>query len=89
MENTDDELILKCDADIIAPQNGLKALFAYLNEDIGRVSSEVKTRTGKWWIGFLMWFRDINYHITPLGEAPREAFTLFRKSCSRILCCVA
>ena len=79
IENTDGELILKCDADIIAPQNGLKTLFLYLNEDIGRVSSEVKTRTGKWWINLLMWFRDINYRITPLGEAPRGAFTLFRR----------
>ena len=79
VENTDGELILKCDADIIAPKNGLKKLFPYLNEDIGRVSSEVKTRTGKWWIDLLMWFRDINYRIAPLGEAPRGAFTLFRR----------
>lgn len=79
VENTDSELILICDADIIAPKNGLKTLFLYLNEDIGRVSSEVKTRTGKWWLDLLMWFRDINYRIAPLGEAPRGAFTLFKR----------
>lgn len=80
VENTDGELILKCDADIIAPKNSLSILFSYLNKNIGRVSSEVKTRTGKWWIDFLMWLREINYHITPLGEEPRGAFTLFRRS---------
>lgn len=79
VENTNGELILKCDADIRAPKDALKKLLPHLSEDVGRVSSEVKTRTGKWWLDLLMWLRDINFRITPLGESPRGAFTLFRR----------
>lgn len=79
VENTDGELILKCDADIRVTKDALKKLLLHLSEDVGRVSSEVKTRTGKWWLDFLMWLRDINFRITPLGESPRGAFTLFRR----------
>jgi cellulose synthase/poly-beta-1,6-N-acetylglucosamine synthase-like glycosyltransferase len=79
VENTDGELILKCDADIRATKDALKKLLPHLTEEAGRVSSEVKTRTGKWWLDFLMWLRDVNFRITPLGEPPRGAFTLFRR----------
>jgi cellulose synthase/poly-beta-1,6-N-acetylglucosamine synthase-like glycosyltransferase len=79
VENTNGELILKCDADIRAQKNALYKLLLHLTEDTGRVSSEVKTRTGKWWLDFLMWLRDINFRIAPLGENPRGAFTLFRR----------
>jgi len=79
VENTNGELILKCDADIRAPKNALKTIIRHLDGKVGRVSSEVKTRTGKWWLDVLMWLRDLNYRIAPLGEAPRGAFTLFRR----------
>jgi len=79
IENTNGELILKCDADIRVTKDALKKLLPHLSDDVGRVSSEVKTRTGKWWLDFLMWLRDINFRIAPLGEAPRGAFTLFRR----------
>ena len=78
-ERTGGELILKCDADIVAPKNALEIVMHHLDGGVGRVSSEIRTRTGKWWLDFLMWLRDLNYHIAPLGEAPRGAFTLFRR----------
>lgn len=78
-ENTGGELILKCDADIVAPKNALDIIMHHLDGGVGRVSSEVRTRTGKWWLDFLMWMRDLNFHIVPLGESPRGAFTLFRR----------
>ncbi|MGY0287412.1 MAG: glycosyltransferase [Candidatus Methanodesulfokora washburnensis] len=79
LENTSGDLVLKCDADIRATRDALIKLMPHLTEDVGRVSSEVKTRTGKLWLDFLMWLRDLNYRIVPLGEAPRGAFTLFRR----------
>lgn len=44
-----------------------------------RVSSEVKSRSGKWWLDFLFWLRDLNSKITPLGVKPRGAFTIFKR----------
>lgn len=79
VENTNGELILKCDADVITPKNALNGILRHLDMSVGRVSSEVRTRTGRWWLDFLMWLRDLNFHIAPLGESPRGAFTLFRR----------
>ena len=79
LENTKGDIILKCDADIRATRDALVKLLPHLAEDVGRVSSEVKTRTGKPLLDLLMWLRDLNYRIVPLGEAPRGAFTLFRR----------
>lgn len=77
-QNTKGELILKCDSDIIAPKNALN-IIKCLDKSVGRISCEVKTKTGMKWLDFLMWLRDINYSVTPLGEMPRGAFTLFRR----------
>jgi cellulose synthase/poly-beta-1,6-N-acetylglucosamine synthase-like glycosyltransferase len=77
-QHTKGELIIKCDSDIIAPRNALN-IIKCLDKSVGRISCEVKTKTGKKWLDFLMWLRDINYRLIPLGEIPRGAFTVFRR----------
>ncbi len=83
IENSDGELILKCDADVRVPRHAVSVLAVHLDRGVGRVSSEVKTRTDKWWLDFLMRLRDINFRIAPLGESPRGALTLFRREVVR------
>jgi cellulose synthase/poly-beta-1,6-N-acetylglucosamine synthase-like glycosyltransferase len=79
VQNTQGELILKCDSDIVATKNALNIIIQHLGQDTGRVSSEIRTRTGKWWLDLLMLARDLSFLIAPLGEAPRGGFTLFRR----------
>jgi len=74
------DLILKCDADIQQiPKNALLQLLPHLAGNTKRVSAEVKTRSGKWWLDFLFWLGEINRKITPLGEEPRGAFCIFER----------
>ncbi len=72
--------VLVCDADIQEiPNHAFLVLHNYLKGNVKRVSSEVKTRSGKWWLDFLFWLRQINYRFTPMGESPRGAFCLFER----------
>lgn len=80
VKETDGEIIGKVDADIILQPNWLLQMVRHLDEETVSISSRVKTRTGKWWLDFLMWLRDINYRITPLGEEPRGAARLISRS---------
>lgn len=80
IETTNGELILICDADIQEiPQDALLRLLPHLTDEVRRVSSEVKTRSGKWWLDFLFWLMGFNRKITPLGAEPRGAFTIFER----------
>ncbi|MFB0522777.1 MAG: glycosyltransferase family 2 protein, partial [Candidatus Bathyarchaeia archaeon] len=77
---TDGDIVLKCDADVCEiPSDAIVKLLPHLNRNVKRVSSEVKTRSGKWWLDFIFWLRDLNNKITPLETQPRGAFTLFER----------
>jgi glycosyltransferase involved in cell wall biosynthesis len=80
------DIILKVDADIQQiPSNAFVVLREHLRDDIKRVSSEAKPKSGKFWLDFLFWIRDLNYRFAPMGEEPRGAFCLFeRKTVSDI-----
>lgn len=71
IKNTSSDLIGKVDADIILEKDWLIKLLPHLDEKTISVSSSIKTRTGKTGMDFLMWLRDINYKIIPLGREPR------------------
>jgi len=79
IKESNGQLIGKIDADIILPKNWLKEMLKHLDERTVSVSSQVFTRTGKWWLDFLMRVRDINYRIAPLGEEPRGAARLINR----------
>lgn len=80
IKNTDGELILVCDADIQEiPQDALLRLVPHLKGEVKRVSAEVKTRSGKWWLDFLFLLKDLNGKISPFGVKPRGAFTIFER----------
>jgi cellulose synthase/poly-beta-1,6-N-acetylglucosamine synthase-like glycosyltransferase len=80
------DVILKVDADVQqVPSNALFVLREFLRGDVKRVSSEAKTKSGKFWLDFLFRIRDLNYRFAPMGEEPRGAFCLFeRKTVSDI-----
>lgn len=73
--------ILKCDADIQdVPLNVLFLMPSYLNGKVKRVSSIIKTRSGKKWLDFLFWLSEFNFNVvTPLGEQLRGGFTMFER----------
>jgi len=79
VKKSDGQLIGKIDADTILPKNWLKEMLKHLDERTVSASSRVVTRTGKWWLDFLMRLRDINYRIAPLGEEPRGAARLINR----------
>jgi len=82
VENTEGDLILKCDADIQnIPKNALEILYLNLKDDVKRVSSEVitKTKQNNLFLDFLFFLRHINYKIS-YNKQPRGAFTLFERS---------
>ncbi len=74
------QYILKCDADIQEiPEDIIVELFTHLIGDIKRVSPEVHSRSGKWWLDFIFWLSDMNRKVTPLGKEPRGAFCIFSR----------
>lgn len=80
IKKTDGELIVVCDADIQEiPEDALLRLLPHLTGKVKRISSEVKTRSGKWWLDFLFWLKDLNGKISPFGVKPRGAFTIFER----------
>ncbi|MCW3989882.1 MAG: glycosyltransferase family 2 protein [Candidatus Bathyarchaeota archaeon] len=83
VKETEGEIIGKLDADIILLPNWLIQMVGYLDNETVSISSSVKTRTGKWWLDFLMWLRDLNYRITPMGKDPRGAARLINRSLLR------
>ncbi len=80
------DTILKVDSDIQEiPSNALIMLRDALKGDLKRVSSKIRSRSGKFWLDFLFWLRDINYSIASMGAQPRGGFCLFeRKTVSDI-----
>lgn len=74
------DIILKCDADIQEiPVGILYQLIPHLTGDVKRVSPEIRSRSGKWWLDFLFRLSDLNRKITPLGKEPRGGFCLFSR----------
>ena len=80
------QYILKCDADIQEiPDNVLHQILPHLIGDVKRISPDIRSKSGKWWLDFLFWLRDLNMRITPLGNEPRGGFCLFsRETVERI-----
>jgi cellulose synthase/poly-beta-1,6-N-acetylglucosamine synthase-like glycosyltransferase len=80
------DIILKVDSDVQGvPSDAFVVLREYLRGDVKRVSSEAKTKSGKFWLDFLFRIRDLNYRFVPMGDEPRGAFCLFeRKTVSAI-----
>jgi cellulose synthase/poly-beta-1,6-N-acetylglucosamine synthase-like glycosyltransferase len=75
-----DDIILNVDADIQQiPSNAFVVLREHLRDNIKRVSSEAKPKSGMFWLDFLFWMRDLNYRFAPMGEEPRVAFCLFER----------
>jgi len=79
LKKVDGDLIMKVDADIQVTEHTLERLLPHLKGNIACVSAEVKSRTGKKLLDTLMWFRDLNYRIAPLGRRIHGACTLFRR----------
>ncbi len=79
IKNTSSDLIGKVDADIVLEKEWLIKLLPHLDENTISVSSYTKTRTGNIWLDFLMWLRDLNYKITPLGSEPRGQARLINR----------
>lgn len=74
------QYILKCDADIQEiPEDIISKLLPRLAGNVKRVSPEVKSRSGKWWLDILFWLSAMNRKITPLGKEPRGAFCIFSR----------
>jgi len=78
LKKVDGDLMMKVDADIQVTEHTLERLLPHLKGNIACVSAEVKSRTGKKHLDALMWFRDLNYRIAPLGRKIHGACTLFR-----------
>ena len=79
LKNVDGDLIMKVDSDIQVTEITLEKLLPRLRGNVACVSAEVKSRTGKKHLDALMWLRDLNYRIAPLGRRIRGACTLFRR----------
>ncbi len=79
IKNTSSDLIGKVDADVVLEKEWLIKLLPHLDENTVSVSSYTITRTGKMWLDFLMWLRDVNYKITPLGSEPRGQARLINR----------
>jgi len=74
------DYILKCDADIPEiPEDILLHFFLYMTRDKKRISPEIKSKSGKWWLDLLFRLSDLNRKITPLGKEPRGGFCLFAR----------
>jgi cellulose synthase/poly-beta-1,6-N-acetylglucosamine synthase-like glycosyltransferase len=74
------DIILKVDSDVQeVPSDAFVVLREFLKGDVKRVSSEAKTKSGKFWLDFLFRIRDLNYRFVPMGEEPRGAFSLFER----------
>ena len=73
------DLIMKVDADIQVTRDTLVKLLPYLKENVVCVSTRVKSRTGKKYLDFLMWMRDLSFRIAPLGRKVYGACMLFRR----------
>jgi 1,2-diacylglycerol 3-beta-glucosyltransferase len=79
IKNTSSDLIGKVDADIILEKDWLIKLLPHLDNETISVSSYTITRTGKKWLDFLMWLRDLNYKFAPLGREPRGQARLLNR----------
>lgn len=71
LKQTESDLVGKVDADIVLEGEWLVKLLPHMDDRTVSVSSNTKTRTGNRWLDLLMWIRDVNYLIVPLGREPR------------------
>ena len=79
LKKVDGDLMMKVDADIQVTEITLAKLLPRLRGNVACVSAEVKSRTGKKHLDALMWLRDLNYRVAPLGRRIHGACTLFRR----------
>jgi len=79
LKNVQGDLIMKVDADIQVTEITLEKLLPHLRGNVACVSAEVKSRTGRKHLDALMWLRDLNYRVAPLGRRIHGACTLFRR----------
>jgi len=72
------DLILKMDADIILPQNFFEVMLPETeNNDL--VSCPASTRSGKFWLDFFFWLRDLLLSVAPLGRSTHGNSVFFHK----------
>ena len=79
LKNISGDLIMKVDADIQVTKDTLVKLLPHLNGDVVCVSVIVKSRTGKKYLDFLFWIRDLSLRVAPLGRKIYGACMLFRR----------
>lgn len=80
LKHTESDLVGKVDADIILEEEWLVKLLPHMDDRTVSVSSNTKTRSGNRWLDFLMWIRDLNYMIAPLGREPRGQARLINRN---------
>lgn len=79
VKNTVSDYIGKVDADIKLPKDFITELMPYFDDETVSVSCNIKTRTSKKWLNFLMWIRDLNYKIAPFGIESRGGARLINR----------
>lgn len=79
IKHTSHDLILKMDADIILPQNFFEVMLPE-TENYDLVSCPASTRSGKLWLDFFFWIRDLLLSVAPLGRSTHGNSVFFHKS---------
>lgn len=79
VKNTVSGYIGKVDADIKLPESFITELMPYFDDETISVSCNIKTKTGKKWLDFLMRIRDLNYQIAPFGIEARGGARLINR----------
>lgn len=79
VKNTVSDFIGKVDADVKLPKGFIIKLMPYFDDETICVACNIKTRTGRKWLDFLMWIRDLNYKIAPFGVEARGGARLINR----------
>ena len=79
VKNTVSDYIGKVDADVKLPKGFITELMPYFDDETISVSCNIRTRTGKKWLDFLMRIRDLNYKIAPFGIEARGGARLINR----------
>lgn len=79
VKNTVSDYIGKVDADVKLPKDFIIKLMPHFDDETICVACSIKTRTGKKWLDFLMWIRDLNYKIAPFGLEARGGARLINR----------
>jgi len=79
VKNTVSDYVGKVDADVKLPKVLITELMPYFDDETVSVSCNIKTRTGKKWLDFFMWIRDLNFKIAPFGIEARGGARLINR----------